>query len=225
MFRMFPSIESDGRRFASPPQGPPGRVPLLQRYYQDAATSCRPSPRASLPSLGGTSVGTRSFRSSADEHPPPRPGVGNPVAPAGNLPRRRQDLPSSWGTPIVRLLMFFDSGRTACTRPLRSSSVALGMTKAKAPTIRVFRSSIAWLSDSLSTLRSAGYPNPTQDSLPAAGQALPDGLSTRWVPTKGFKAVSLHAHPPLPSIAWRNAINSSHKSRCQNPVKSEISEE
>jgi hypothetical protein len=39
-----------------PSQGPPGRVPLLPRYYQSATTSCRPSHRASLPSLGGTSV-------------------------------------------------------------------------------------------------------------------------------------------------------------------------
>jgi len=31
-----------------PPQGPPGRVPLLLRYYQGAATSCRPSRRASF---------------------------------------------------------------------------------------------------------------------------------------------------------------------------------
>ncbi len=57
---------------------------------------------------------------------------------------------------------------------------------------KVFRSSIAWLSDSLSTLRRTSYPATTQDSLPAAGQALPDGLSTRKVPTKGFKVASLH---------------------------------
>jgi hypothetical protein len=50
-----------------PPQGPPGRVPLLQRYYQSATTSCRPSRRTSLPSLGGTSASTRSVRSPADE--------------------------------------------------------------------------------------------------------------------------------------------------------------
>ena len=50
-----------------PPQGPPGRVPLLRRYYRSAATSCRPSRHASLPSLGGTSAFTRSFRSAADE--------------------------------------------------------------------------------------------------------------------------------------------------------------
>ncbi len=60
---------------------------------------------------------------------------------------------------------------------------------------KVFRSSIAWLSDSLSTLRRTGYPAATQDSLPAAGQALPDGLSTRKVPLKGFRVVSLHLIP------------------------------
>ena len=50
-----------------PPQGPPGRVPLLRRYHPSAATSCRPSRHASLPSLGGTSAVTRSVRSAADE--------------------------------------------------------------------------------------------------------------------------------------------------------------
>ncbi len=202
---MFPSIKSDGRRFASPPQGPPGRVPLLQRYYQSVTTSCHPSRRASLPSLGDTSVGTRSFRSSADEHPPPRPGVGDPVAPAGNLPRRRQDLPSSWGTPIVRLHMFFDSGRTACTRPFRCSSVAPTMTKAKAPTI------------GLSKLNSMAFGlavYASQCRLPEHHARL---ASSRWSDATGrashpqgsnerFQSVSLHAHPPLPSFAWRNRI-------------------
>jgi hypothetical protein len=51
---------------------------------------------------------------------------------------------------------------------------------------KVFRRSIAWPSNWLSTLRRTGCPATTQDSLPAAGQALPDGLSTRKVPLKGF---------------------------------------
>ena len=58
-----------------------------------------------------------------------------------------------------------------------------------------FRGSIAWLSDSLSTLRSSDYSNPTQDSLLAAGQALPDGLSTRRIPMKGFKVVDYISFP------------------------------
>jgi hypothetical protein len=44
----------------------------------------------------------------------------------------------------------------------------------------------------LNTLRSADYSSPTQDLLPAAGQALPDGLRTRKIPMKGFKVASLH---------------------------------
>ena len=45
----------------------------------------------------------------------------------------------------------------------------------------------------LAVYASQGWlPRTTQDSLPAAGQALPDGLSTRRVPSKGFKAASLH---------------------------------
>jgi len=43
---------------------------------------------------------------------------------------------------------------------------AKGTTRASA---RDFRSSITWLSGSLSTLRSAGLPDTTQDSLPAVG--------------------------------------------------------
>jgi hypothetical protein len=70
----------------------------------------------------------------------------------------------------------------------------------------VFRSSIAWLSDSLFTLRRASYPNPTQNSLPVAGQALPDGLSTRKVPMKGFKGVNYISFP-FPKLAWRNGID------------------
>ncbi len=64
----------------------------------------------------------------------------------------------------------------------------------------VFRSSIAWLSDSLCTLRDANYSNTTQHSLPVAGQALLDGVLTRKVPMKGFKFYILF---PFPKLSWR----------------------
>jgi hypothetical protein len=67
---------------------------------------------------------------------------------------------------------------------------------------KVFRRSIAWLSDSLSTLRSVGYPRPTQDSLlrlRRIGQTLLDGRVTRRVPMRGFRVLST-SHPPLPSL-------------------------
>jgi len=49
----------------------------------------------------------------------------------------------------------------------------------------------------------------TQDSLPAAGQALPDGLSTRRVPTKGFKLTSCSLSSSS-KLSWRKvkALNS-----------------
>jgi hypothetical protein len=79
----------------------------------------------------------------------------------------------------------------AAARPLASEKQRLPR--------KVFRRSIAWLSDSLSTLRSAGYPRPPQDSLPAVGQTPLDGLSTRRVPTRGFRVLSTSL-PPLPSL-------------------------
>ena len=67
----------------------------------------------------------------------------------------------------------------------------------------VFRRSIAWLSDSLSTLRRVRYLTTTKDSLPVAGQALLDGLITRKVPLKGFKVVDYISFP-FPKLTWRN---------------------
>jgi hypothetical protein len=189
------------RRLASLHWLRPGTVRQLRRYYQDAMTSSRPSRRTSLPSLGGTSVALVVFaprRTSA----PPRPGVVNPVSPAGNLPRRRQDLPSSWGISIVRLHVFLPTPAGLLT-PDHCGAAAwpLDPQVQRLPR-KVFRRPIAWLSDSLSTHRRTGYPATTQDSLPVAGQALPDGLSTHKIPMKGFKIVSLHLYPPLPSFAW-----------------------
>ena len=177
------------RRLASLHWLQPGTVRQHRRYYQDALTSRRPSHRASLPSLGGTSVALVLFaprRTSA----PPRPGVGHPVAPAGMLPRKRQDLASSWGTPIVRLHMFSPTP-AGLLAPDHCGAAAwpLVCEQQRLPR-KVFRRSIAWLSDSLSTLRRVRYLTTTQDSLPVAGQALPDGLSTRKVPMKGFRFVS-----------------------------------
>ena len=208
MLHLFPSIGSVGPTLRFPPQGPPGRVPLLRRYYQSATTSCRPSRRTSLPSFGGTSASTRSFaprRTSA----PPRPGVGHPVSPAGTSLRKRQDLPSSWRTPIVRLHMFYaDAGRTADTRPLRCRDMALGDRTAKAPAKGL--STLNSMAFGLAVYASqCGLPRPTQNSLPAAGQALPDGLSTRKVPMKGFRFAS-YISSSLPKFSWRNR---SHRSR------------
>ena len=113
-------------------------------------------------------------------------------------------LPSSWGISIVRLHVFSPTPAGLLT-PDHYGAAAwpLDPQVQRLPQM-VFRRSIARLSDSLSTLRRADYSDTTQDSLPVAGQALPDGLSTHKIPMKGFKIVSLHLYPPLPSFAWHN---------------------
>ncbi len=186
-----------------------GAVRQLHQYYQDAMTSCRSSHRTPLPSCGGTS-GSLVMFAPQQTSAPPRPGVGNPVTPTGNLPRRRQDLPSSWGTPIVRLHMFqSDSGRTARTRPSRCSSVALGISKAKAPT------------KGLSKLNSMAFGlavYASQDGLPRHHARLASG---RWSGATGrafhpqgsyerFQSCILHLIP-LSQASWRNGIDLSNK--------------
>jgi hypothetical protein len=105
------------------------------------------------------------------------PGVGNPVSPSGKLPWKWQGLPSSWGTPIF-----------IC--PCSSTPVGLAMLDNSASFVLLpqkrerklrrkflFRGSLPWLLNSLSTLRGADYSSPTQDSLPTAGKALPGGFA------------------------------------------------
>ena len=66
-----------------------------------------------------------------------------------------------------------------------------------------YRGSMAWLPSSLSTLRAAGHPYTTQDSLPAAGQALPDGIRTRRGSDERFLS-QLLIDFPLSRASWHN---------------------
>jgi len=82
--------------------------------------------------------------------------------------------------------------------------MALGHRTAKAPAKGL--STLNSMAFGLAVYASqCGLPRPTQNSLPAAGQALPDGLFTRKVPMKGFRAVFLHLI--LPSQAFLGAID------------------
>ena len=141
-----------------PPLGPPRRVPQLRRYYQNATTSCHLCHRTSFPSFGSTSVSlivslpsgrvgrsglelvTRfSCRGITEERTGPPKFLGNQLSvctcsnptPAGLL------APDHYGAAAWPLVI----ERQRLPR-------------------KVFRRSIAWLSNSLSTLRSEGYPAP-----------------------------------------------------------------
>ena len=140
-----------------PPQGPPGRVPLLRRYYQSATTSCRPSRRTSLPSLGGTSASTRSVRSPADEC---AAGAWSWSPGSSGRDIRRGDdrisqVPGEPRLPVCRV----QSTPAGPRAPDRYGAAAwpLVCVKQRLPR-KVFRRSIARRSGSLSTLRRLGYP-------------------------------------------------------------------
>ncbi len=124
---------------------------------------------------------------------PSRPGVVHPVAPAGMLPRRRTGFSQVPGEP--------QSSVCTCSKPTPAGLLTPDHTvQQRGPCSSqgrgshdwVFRRSIAWLSDSLSTLRDADYSNTTQDSLPVAGQALLDGLSHPQGSDERFQSCGLH---------------------------------
>src|SRR5262249_6868167 len=67
------------------------------------------------------------------------------------------------------------------------------------------------LGHTLSTLRPVGRPTRTQDSLPAAGQALPGGLDGPLGSSERFRAVC-YISPPFPGFAWRKRASVPHAS-------------
>jgi hypothetical protein len=144
------------RRFASLHWLQLGAVRQLPRYYQDAMTSCRPSHRTSFPSFGGTSVALVLFaprRTSA----PPRPGVGHPVSPAG-IVRGNDRISQVPGEPQLSVCTCSHPTPAGLLAPDHYSAAAWPLVSQKQRLPRkVFRSSIAWLSDSLSTPRRVRY--------------------------------------------------------------------
>src|SRR5262249_31947703 len=158
--------------------------------------SCRPSRRASLPSLGGTSS-VHSFGS----------------LPGGRVRRRGRELVTRVSgrdyrggddriSPVPgepRLSVCPVQPTPAGPRaPDRYGAAAWPWVCEQQGLLRkVFRRSGAGRSDSRSTLRRAGYPAATQDALPAVGQTLLGGRSTRRVPTKGFRGAIVTSRPPF----------------------------
>ena len=124
---VFPSL----RRVAA------GGLPRFQRYYEGAVTSCRPSRRASFPSLGGTTDALAEFA----------PGRGECAHSSLELVTRylqpgyfRGDDRISYvlGEPRCAFALLSDPGRADPIRPLRWADAALMGTKMKAPTIGTF---------------------------------------------------------------------------------------
>ena len=193
-FDVFLKYGSITRCLASLRRVRQGAVPRVHRYYQDTMTSCRPSRVASLPSLGDTTGSHSCFRSRAASATT-RAWSWSPGSSGRDLlPWRRQDLPSSWATPIIRLHMLFDSGETVRSRPIQSNRVAPATGTAKA--LAMHLSKLNHMAFGLAVYASSrSLPRATQDSLPAVGQTLPDGLPTRRVAIEGFQFTSCQSSP------------------------------
>lgn len=78
-----------------------------------------------------------------------------------------------------------------CTRPIQCINMAPAQSTTKAPTTE-FRGSITQLQHSLSTPRSMDLSMTTQDSLPAVGHSLPDGLDYPQGSNERFPSLRLH---------------------------------
>jgi hypothetical protein len=187
---MFPSNGWYHLASRFPPPGPRGRVPRLRQYYQDATTSCRPSRRTSLPSLGVTTGVLGCFVSpAAAEHSATGLELITRYLRPGLLPRRRQDLLRSWGTPIVLL--------PCSSTPAGSTCLAIA-TRRRGPRIDhsedSYNATFEAQSHSFGTryLRFAGRvtPTPRKTRFRPPAKLYRTGLVTRKVPAKGFKLTS-----------------------------------
>jgi len=140
-----------------PPLGPPGEFPsfngTIKRY------DFLPSILPHFVSFAWQYLGCTRYFAPRRTSAPPRPGVGNPVSPSGNCrgKGRSSQVP---GKPLFVC---------TCSNPTPAGLLApdhygtaawpLVIERQRLPR-KVFRRSIAWLSNLLSTLRSEGYPAP-----------------------------------------------------------------
>ncbi len=186
-----------------------GRVPRLPRYYQGTATSCRPSRRASFPSLGGT-TGPRIVRSRRRCVWQRRAWGCSPGIPVRECFRgddRISQVPGEPRFPFAHVLR--PRPAPACLTTCGTLGVAPANRTTRASTVRTI-SGLNSMAFELAVYASQGrLPFLTQDSLPAAGQALLDGL----LPARSQYKVSNHSTFLLIQASWRNLSSS-----CLHPI-------
>ena len=186
-----------------PSSGPLGRVPRFRRYYEPFRfpvihPASLPLRRSAVPRCAIVSLRRPS---DTDNRGLESLGCGTPIR---TSTWREQDLPGSWRTLCARAPLIDPDGSPVSDH-LQHSGAAFRITKGVGIRNRTFRGSITRPKHSLSTLRSAGYPNATQDSLPAAGLLCRAGFDTRRVPSIGFSSV---ASSSIPGFAWRTGKGS-----------------
>jgi hypothetical protein len=164
------------------PAIPPHFVAFAWRYHGNTHVSLPPSMRVATSGLG---LVTRC----------PRPG---------SLPWRRQDLPSSWGTPIPVCPCSSTPAGQCVPDHLQDTRLAPVTGTTKAPTTSDFRGSIAWLSGSPPTYHDVGYPSPRK----AGFQVLVRLSWTGFHPQGSCKRFSTHfmCVGLLFQASWHNPV-------------------
>ena len=182
----FPSFIGTVGRSDSLPSIPLHFVSFVPRYRRDAL--------ASLQRI--TDIGVR------------RPGLFSRSPKTGSFRRRRQDLPGSLTNPNAYMPLFLDPG--GAVQPSQNDCTMLpsAVSTASASSMWSFGARSQRPTRSLSTLRSAGYPDTTQDSLPAGGSSL---CRAGFDPLGPNRKVSLTMSrcvyimlPPSQGFPWRN---------------------
>ena len=108
---------------------------------------------------------------------------------------RVQGVPSSWGT-LLYLCRVLRPRQDRHTRPYGVPTRPPGCPRRRLPRVEISRLNSTALA--LAVYASQwSLLAPTQDSLPAAGQALPGGIG---LPTRLLRKVSDRCHPPFPSF-------------------------
>ena len=172
---MVPPTRSTRSAAPFPPPGSPRCVPRFPRYYGAVRL---PGP------LSADSVACArqypALRLCYAPSGPGRPTAGRGLFIRSPLPERRAGRPA--GPPrfpdnlVCPFALFSDPGRTTRSRPLRYVGTAPAMSTTKAPTI-IQLSRLNRTASGLAVYASSSASrHPTQNSLPAAGQAVPGGL-------------------------------------------------
>ena len=119
-----------------PPLAPAGAVRQLQRYYQDAMTSCRPSHRTSLPSLGGTTVASSSSLPRAQDAKPGARGlqVRQPLRPIRRGDDRTCQVPGGTQITVCHVLRL---RQDASPSPSRGGRTVPATLKTRTPTLPI----------------------------------------------------------------------------------------
>jgi hypothetical protein len=178
-------------------------VPRLHRYHETLRLPTDLLAALRFPSLGDTTP--RRLCSSLHSGPTTAAwglGPSGSAVPKGRVlsrwSRRASQVP---GEPSCAYAVFLDPGQTDSARLFSGSTRPLVSANRGLLACGFSRGSIARLRHWLSTLRRMGLPTTTQDSLPAACQALPGGIGP---PTgllrKVSKVVVLTSLPPFPSF-------------------------